>query len=42
VIKLIEDEKFRDNMKRNGKEYVVNNHSWRVVARKLWIFVKRS
>ena len=33
IIKLLKDEKLREEMGRNGREYVVKNHSWEAVAR---------
>jgi glycosyltransferase involved in cell wall biosynthesis len=35
IIKLLKDEKVREEMGRNGREYVVKNHSWENVARKV-------
>jgi glycosyltransferase involved in cell wall biosynthesis len=35
VIKLLKDEKLREEMGRNGREYVVKNHSWESVARRV-------
>ena len=35
VIRLLKDEKLREKMGRNGREYVVKNHSWESVARKV-------
>jgi glycosyltransferase involved in cell wall biosynthesis len=33
IIKLLKDEKLREEMGKNGREYVVTNHSWESVAR---------
>jgi len=35
IIKLLEDEKLREEMGKNGREYVVKNHSWEMVARRV-------
>ena len=35
IIKLLKDEKLREEMGRNGREYVVKNHSWASVAKKV-------
>lgn len=35
IIKLLKDEKIREDMGKNGREYVVKNHSWESVARKV-------
>jgi len=35
IIKLLKDEKLRDEMGRNGREYVVKEHSWKSVAMKI-------
>jgi glycosyltransferase involved in cell wall biosynthesis len=35
IIKLLEDKKLGGEMGRNGREYVVKNHSWEVVVRKV-------
>lgn len=35
IIKLLKDEKLREEMGRNGREYVVKNHSWENVAKKI-------
>ena len=32
VLKLLKDEKLREEMGRNGRKYVVENHSWEAVA----------
>jgi glycosyltransferase involved in cell wall biosynthesis len=33
IIKLLKDEKLRDEMGANGREYIINNHSWAQVAK---------
>jgi glycosyltransferase involved in cell wall biosynthesis len=33
IIKLLNDEKLREELGRNGREYVVKNHSWESVAK---------
>lgn len=35
IIKLLKDERLREEMGRNGREYVVKHHSWESVARKV-------
>jgi len=35
IIKLLKDEKLREEMGRNGREYAVKNHSWESVAKKV-------
>jgi len=35
IIKLLKDGKLREEMGKNGREYVVKNHSWEAVARKV-------
>ncbi len=35
IIKLLKDEKLREEMGKNGREYVVKHHSWESVARKV-------
>jgi len=35
IIKLLKDEKLREEMGRNGREYVVKYHSWKAVAKKV-------
>ena len=35
IIKLMEDEKLREEMGKNGREYVVKNHSWEAVAERV-------
>ena len=35
IIKLLEDKKLREEMGGNGREYVVKNHSWENVAKKV-------
>ncbi|MCK4735512.1 MAG: glycosyltransferase family 4 protein [Methanophagales archaeon] len=35
IIKLLKDEKLREEMGKNGREYVVKNHSWESVARRV-------
>ncbi|MGB8218558.1 MAG: glycosyltransferase family 4 protein [Candidatus Methanoperedens sp.] len=35
IIKLMKDEKLRNEMGRNGREYVVKNHSWESIARQI-------
>lgn len=35
IIKLLKDEKLRKKMGRNGREYVVKNHSWETVAERV-------
>lgn len=35
IVKLLKDEKLRAEMGRNGREYVVKNHSWESVARRV-------
>jgi len=35
IIKLLKDGKLREEMGKNGREYVVKNHSWESVARKV-------
>jgi len=35
IINLLKDEKLREDMGKNGREYVVKNHSWESVAKKV-------
>ena len=35
IIKLLKDEQLREEMGKNGREYVVKNHSWESVARRV-------
>ncbi len=35
VLKFLKDEKIREEMGKNGREYVVEYHSWEVVARRV-------
>jgi glycosyltransferase involved in cell wall biosynthesis len=35
IIKLLKDKKLRDEMGRNGRDYVAKNHSWESVAKKV-------
>ena len=35
IIKLLKDEKLRKRMGKNGRKYVVKNHSWEAVAKKV-------
>lgn len=35
IIKLLQDEKLRHNMGEKGRKYVVKNHSWKTVAKKV-------
>ncbi len=42
IIKLLKDEKLRDEMGRNGREYVVKGHSWKNVAMKILSICEES
>lgn len=42
VLKLLRNKKSRDEMGRNGKEYVIKNNSWESVAKKLVEVFKES
>ena len=35
IIKLLKDEKLRKKMGKNGRKYVVKNHSWKAVAKRV-------
>lgn len=35
VIKLLQDESLRNQMGKNGRKYVVENHSWKIVAKRV-------
>ena len=35
IIKLLKDKKLREEMGRNGREYVVKYHSWESVAKRV-------
>ncbi len=35
VIKLLKDKELRESMGKNGREYVVKNHSWEAIGRKV-------
>jgi glycosyltransferase involved in cell wall biosynthesis len=35
IIKLLKNEKLREEMGKNGREYVVKNHSWELVAKRV-------
>jgi len=35
IIKLLKDKKMREEMGKNGRGYVVKNHSWRIVAKRV-------
>lgn len=35
IIKLLKDGKLRESMGKNGREYVVKNHSWEAIGRKI-------
>jgi glycosyltransferase involved in cell wall biosynthesis len=34
IIKLLKDDKLREEMGKNGRKYVVKNHSWEAIGRK--------
>jgi len=35
IVKLLEDKKLREIMGKNGREYVVKNHSWKIIAKRV-------
>jgi len=35
IIKLLKDKKLREKMGKNGREYVIKNHSWKSVAKRV-------